>query len=97
MSANLLIHLRGQPGPAVKHRHEDRGKAQILVHCVSHSVNGAHELRHALQGVILTLDRQQDFIRRDKCIEGQEAQRRGAIENDVVNGVGLEIFAKGLP
>ena len=94
---DLLIHLRGQPGPAVKHRHKYRPKAEILVHRTTDSVNGAHELSNAFKGVILTLDREQNLVCSDECIKGQQAERRRAVENNVVALVSLELLTQRFP
>src|ERR1035437_2990541 len=47
-------------------------------------VDGIHELRDALQGKKLALDGNKDGLGRDQCIEGQEVEGGGAINQNVI-------------
>ena len=51
---------------------------------------------YALEGVVLALDRDQDLLRRDQRVQGEQAQRRGAVQEDVVDVVVAEIAPERL-
>jgi hypothetical protein len=53
---------------------------------VAHEVDRGDELRKAFQGVVLALDWDHHGVRRGEGVDRQEAERRRAIQKDVVVG-----------
>ena len=49
-----------------------------------HQLDGLHELGEALERVVLALERDQDRVRCGERVEGEQAQRRRAVDDDVV-------------
>jgi hypothetical protein len=50
----------------------------------SHQVDVPQQLAQALQRVVLALNRDQDLCTGDQCVDRQQAQRRRAVDEDVV-------------
>src|SRR2546426_7843662 len=46
--------------------------------------HGVQELREALEGVVLALDRNEDAVGGGEHVEGQEAERRRTVDDDVL-------------
>ena len=84
MRPHLDRHFGGQVRPCVVHRENDALHGEVGIQVIAHEVHRSDELGQPLEGVVLALDRDQDRVRRSERIDGQEAERRGAIEEDVV-------------
>ena len=59
MLSDLSIDLRREVGPSVVHRQHHPLDRQIRVEVVPYEIDGGNQLRQAFQGVVLTLDRDQ--------------------------------------
>ena len=68
ISRDLLREIRA----AVVHGEQDARHFQYGVQVLLDQLNVAQKLAEALKGVVLALNRNQDLLRRDKRIDGQE-------------------------
>ena len=80
---HLAVHLRA----AVEHRHDEALDGEAGVDVVLHQADGLEQLRQAFQGEELRLDRNHHGVRRREAVDGDEAQGRGAVDDDVVVAV----------
>ena len=85
--AHLVGHAGGEPGPGVVHRDQDRGDVQALVQVRADHLDGLEQLAEALQRVVLRLDRDHHLVAGHQRVQGEQAQRRRAVDEDVVEPV----------
>jgi hypothetical protein len=81
---HLIGHLGGQAGAGVEHRQHDPEYVEPRIQRARHQVERAPELAEPLERVVLTLDGDDDGVRRGEAVDGEEAERRRAVEQDVV-------------
>ena len=81
---HLVGHLGGEPGPRVVHGQQDRRHVQLRVEVRPDEIDVAQQLAEALQRVVLALDRDEHFRRGDQRVDGEQAQRRRAVDQHVV-------------
>ena len=62
--------------------------------CLDH-LDVAQQLPHALEGVVLALDRDQHLRRGDERVDGEQSERRRAVDEDVVEVVVLQVGQRG--
>ena len=94
VGSHLLGHLRREPRPTVVHGQQDRAQPQPVVQLALDQVDGPDQLRHPLERVVLTLDRNQDLVGRHQCVQGEQTERRRAVDEDVVRGVLRQVGAE---
>ena len=93
---HLAVDLRA----AVEHRDHETFDGEFRVDVVLHEADGLDEFRQSLQGEEFRLDGNHHGVRRREAVDGDEAQGRGTVDDDVVVAVpdGLEGFLEiGLP
>ena len=93
--ADIVGDLIGQLGAPVVHRQDDGGDVQLRVQVRLDHLDVAQQLAHALEGVVLALDRDQHLGRGHERVDGEQAQRRRAVDEDVVEVVVLEFGERG--
>jgi hypothetical protein len=85
--AEVLAHLLGdlvrQRVSAVVHREHDALDASSGLYAALHAVDGGHQVREPLERVELALQRHEHARRRPQRVDGQQAERGRAIEDDV--------------
>ena len=82
-----LEHLARVQGARVVHGREDAVELDRRVEPVAHLVDGLDEQRHAAQREELALERDQHAVARGERVDGEQAERRLAVdEDDVVVG-----------
>src|SRR5919201_4544814 len=84
MPMNVLNDLERKSVPAVLHGEDDRGDRETWIEPVTHRIDGGEELREPFERVVLALDRNQGGVAGREGIHGQQAQRRGAVDDDEV-------------
>ncbi len=72
---------------AVVHGDQDRGDREVLVQVRLDHLDGLDQLAEALERVVLGLDRDQHLDARDQRVQGEQAERRRAVDEDVVEAV----------
>ena len=86
-------HLRGdlvgQSGAAVVHRQEHGGHVDAGVQVCPYQLDGVEQLCQPLQGVVLTLDRNEYLASRDQRVQREQAERRRAVDEHVVRWPGI--------
>ena len=82
--ADFIHDLLGQIGAFVEHRHQHAVDRQIWVERLPDLADGVHQLRHALEGQVLRLDRDQHRIRGDQGVQRDQPERGRAVDQDVV-------------
>ena len=81
-------HLIGQPGPAVVHREQHGTDDQPGVQVGLDHLDAAEQLGQPLEGVVLALDRDEHLASPDQRVQRQQAERRRAVDEDVVEILG---------
>ena len=66
------------------HRQHDALELQRGIEVVADEVDGGHQLPEALEGVVLALDRDEHAVGGGEGVDGEQAQGRWAVEEDVV-------------
>ena len=84
MTADLGGDIGREVRPAVEHRQDDALDLEIRVEVVANEIHGGNQLGKSFKGVVLALDRDQHGVGGGKRIDGEETDRRRAIEKQVV-------------
>ena len=89
---HLVEHFGCQPRAAVVHRHQHSGDVQLWVQRFADPRDQRRELREAFERVVFSLYGDEHFAGRGQRVERQQAERRRAIDKDVIvpAGNGLE-------
>ena len=77
MAANLGGDVCGQLRAGVEHRQDDALDREAGVEVVADEIEGGEQLGQSFQGVVLTLERDEDGIGGGQCIDGQEPSDGG--------------------
>src|SRR5699024_4746158 len=82
---NEALHdLAGVQRAAVEHGHQDAQDLELEVVTVAHLLDRVHQQREAAQGEVLGLHRDHHGIRAGERADGEQAERRRAVEDDEV-------------
>ena len=84
---DLLIDLIVEPSTAIVHSHQEAFDLQPCIETLADDTDGIQELRDTLEGEVLALHGDQDGVRRYQRIDRDQAQRRGAVDKDIVVAV----------
>ena len=84
--AHFLRNLHAQIGARVEHRQHDALDGEMSVHLL-HLLHRAHQRAHAFQREIFALNRNQHAVRRAERVERNHAQRRRAVDKDIVKPI----------
>ena len=87
MAAGLRRDIGRQVGPAVVHGQDDAVDRETRVEVVTNEIERGKQLGQSFQGVVLALERDQDGIGGGEGIDGEQSERRRAIDQDVVVSV----------
>ena len=79
--------LLGQFGAPVVHGQQDRRDLEIGIEVTADEVDVAEELTEAFECVVLALDRDEDLDGRDERVDGEQPERRRAVDEDVVDRI----------
>ena len=82
--ANLLDDLIGQLGAGVVHDAHDRRHLERRVEIAPDQIDVAQQLAETLERVVLALNRNEDFVGGVEAIDGEQAERRGTVDQHVV-------------
>jgi hypothetical protein len=74
MTPRLCLDISREPRPGVVHGQDDAVEGQGRMEMVAHEVDGGQQLCGSLQGVVLTLKRDEDRIGGGQGIHGQEPE-----------------------
>ena len=97
--ADQRSNFPGVGGSRVHHGHEDAVDLQPRVDLPMHLGDGLQQLLQTLGGKVVGLHRDDDPIRCRKGVDGQHAQRRHAVDEDVIIRLAVvvqHIFQRGL-
>lgn len=84
MPPHLIRHLGRQPRPGVEHRQHHPEHLEPRVQRPRHQVQRSPQLTQPLERVVLTLDRHDHRLRRGQAVDGEQAKRGRAVEEQVV-------------
>ena len=97
----VMLHLgrdlARQVRPGVEHREQHARDLELGMEMVADQVHRREELRQALERVVLALDRDEDRVRGRQRVDREQAERRRAVDEDPVPGVGLGPDRAGQP
>src|SRR5438128_4319042 len=82
--ADLLGDLLRQLGACVVHREDDGADLELRIQVRLHQLDVPQELTQTFEGVVLALDRHDDLVRRRQPVDGEQAERRGTVDERVV-------------
>jgi len=82
--AHLVRHLSREPGSSVEHGEHDAEHLQPRVQHSRHQTQRRAELGQPFEGVELTLNRDNDRLRRHQAVDGEQAEGGRAIQQHVV-------------
>ena len=82
--AHFVDDLTREIGPVVIHRHQDAFDGQFRVQGGTDPFDRVDQLGDAFQRQVFALNRNQHRIGGGKRIEGQQAERRGAVDHDEI-------------
>ena len=84
---DLLIDLIVESGTAIVHSHEEAFDLQPCIETLADDTDGIQELRDPLEGKVLALHGDEHRVCSHERIDRDQAQRRGAVDEDVVVGI----------
>ena len=84
MSPNLASDVGGQLRSTVVHRQYDALDRELRVEVVADEIESREQLRQSFQGVVLTLERDENGFGGGQCVDGEESQRWRTVHEDVV-------------
>ena len=93
MLAHLLCHLECQVGTSIVHGQQDCTDAQLGVQVLLNHLNILQQLAQTFQSVVLALDRNQNLFCRNEGIDGQQAEARRAVDEDIVQALHTLLLA----
>ena len=82
--AHFVHDLIGQLRAAVVHGHDDALHGQRRVQALVAHFDAAHEVGNALERVVFALHRDEHAVGRDECVDCQQLERWGAVDEDEV-------------
>ena len=82
--ADLALDLLGEPGPGVVHREHDAADVERRVEVRLHQRDVAQQLTETLERVVLALDRDDHVVGRGQAVDGQQPERRRAVDEGEV-------------
>ena len=77
-------HLGGQPRARLEQAEHDAGQPQPVVQPAAHQVDRLQQLAQAVQGEEVRLQRQEHVVDRRQGVDRENAQRRRAVDEHVV-------------
>ena len=102
VALDLLRHLEGQVGAAVKHGEQHALHGQLGVQAPLHQADGGQQVAEALQGVVLALDGDQQGPGGAQGVDSEQLQGGGAVNEDIVvvggqplQGIFQQVFPVG--
>src|ERR1044071_1337595 len=84
---HLFDDLMAEVVPRIEHGQQNAVEGEPLVQRPTHKLDRLQQMREALEGVVLTLKRNQDTVGGRKGVHREKIQRRWAIEEHNVVGV----------
>ena len=94
MRTHFALNLLGEPRALVRHGEQHARDPQAGVEVHADTFDGIPQLAEALQGVVLSLNRDHDLVGSDHDVERDEPERRRAVDqNDVDIGMLGDVFA----
>src|SRR4051812_12221605 len=91
----LVEHVLGEVRPAVEERRQEAQDLEVAVQLHPDHVDDLDEVVEALHRVVLGLDRDDDVVRRDQAVDGQQAQVGRAVDQRKV--VAVEMALEAVP
>ena len=82
--SRLGFDVGGEVRPRIGHREDDAVDRKPRIEVVANEVDGGQQLGQSLQGVVLTLERDEDRIGSGQGVHGQQTERWRAIDEDDV-------------
>ena len=79
-SLKVFSHFVGEFRAAFVHTHDDSADPESMIDSAGHQVHGFQELAQSLQGEKVRLEGDEDLVGGTEGIEGQNAQRGGAVD-----------------
>jgi len=87
-AAHLARHLLPEVGAVVDHGEQDALDVEARVEGAAHAAHRGDQLGKPLEGEVLAVQRDEDRVGGDQRVEREEAERGGAVDEDVVELVG---------
>src|SRR5687767_3053538 len=81
---DLFLDVAGQRGPFVVHRDHDAEDLELGVRALPDLFDGLEQIVGALEREVRGLDRDQQVRRGDQRVDGQQTERRRAVDDDVL-------------
>src|SRR3712207_717316 len=94
--SHLFGYLMGQVGARVEHGEQDPADLEPGVELLPHHPDALHELRQALEGVVLALYRYEDLVRGAESVEREQVQGRRTVEQHPVVHLRRELLQSPL-
>ena len=84
VALHLIVDLVSQSQTTVVHRQQETFNLQLRVQFVLDDLDGVQQFADTLKGEVLTLYRDDDGVGSCQGIDGDEAQRRRTVDEDIV-------------
>src|SRR5882724_3624836 len=85
---DFAFHLGCQTCPTIEHRQYDTFHRQGRVELLLHEGDRPEDVGKTFHGVVLTLERYQSSVCRGECIQGQQAEGGGTVDDNEIICVG---------
>ena len=87
VSADFRRDIGRQLRPAVEHRQHDTLHREGGIEVVSNEIERGEQLGQSFQGVVLTLERNENGVGSGQCVDGEETERWRAVDEQIVVAV----------
>src|SRR5699024_11995233 len=93
MRADVLGHLSAEIGARIVHRQQNGCDRQFGIEVLLDELDVLQQLTQTLERIVFALDRYEDLTCSDEGVEGEQAEARRAVDDDVVDSIsGLLLF-----
>ena len=89
VGAHVRDHLAGQAIAGIVHGQNDAVDRQAGVERAAHLFDGGQELRQAFEEPVLGLQRDDDRVGGGERVDREQVQRRGTVDQDIGDGLGI--------
>ena len=95
---HLIADLESQARPSVEHREHDAPDREAWIQALADELDGLEQMGEPLKRVELALQGHEDPVGGRECVDRQQAERRGAVDDhEVVRlGHGLECDSQAI-
>src|SRR5699024_11254661 len=87
MRTDVLGHLSAELGARLVHRQQNGRDRQFGIEVLLDELDVLHQLTQTLERIVFALDGDEDLACGDEGVDGEQAETRRAVDDDVVDSI----------